>query len=219
MHDGLAFDVSRVHARINRAEEGPLTPTVPFSLTHALHLLYTRADVSLQVCLATVPHATREKEPADVDLPPWYEETPHADRQNDSVCGVSRQSPRWSHGRRRAPAAGDTTDHIMVTPEAVQWVDAPSSVPAGAKWTVLEGDPLQAGPFTFRVTVPAGFKMPPHTHSNPVEPVQCGGCSGVTRLCSVANGRFLPASTILPGREKVHHNHPSYSLLTYGIIP
>ena len=38
--------------------------------------------------------------------------------------------------------------------------------PAGAKWAVLEGDPTQAGPFTFRVKVPGGFKMPPHTHPN-----------------------------------------------------
>src|SRR5919109_103566 len=65
-----------------------------------------------------------------------------------------------------AQAAGDKADHIMVTPDAVQWGDAPPSVPAGAKWAVLEGDPPQAGPFTFRVKVPAGFKMPPHTHPN-----------------------------------------------------
>jgi quercetin dioxygenase-like cupin family protein len=58
-----------------------------------------------------------------------------------------------------AQAAGDKVDHIMVTPDAVQWVDAPPSITAGAKWAVL-------GPFTFRVKVPAGFKMPPHTHPN-----------------------------------------------------
>jgi hypothetical protein len=28
------------------------------------------------------------------------------------------------------------------------------------------GRPTQAGPLTFRVKVPAGFKMPPHTHPN-----------------------------------------------------
>jgi mannose-6-phosphate isomerase-like protein (cupin superfamily) len=65
-----------------------------------------------------------------------------------------------------AQAAGDKVDHIMVTPDAVKWVDAPPSLPAGAKWAVLEGDPPQAGPFTFRVKVPAGFKMPPHKHPN-----------------------------------------------------
>jgi mannose-6-phosphate isomerase-like protein (cupin superfamily) len=65
-----------------------------------------------------------------------------------------------------APAAGDKAEHIMVAPDAVKWVDAPPSLPAGAKWAVLEGDPTQAGPFAFRVKVPAGYKMPPHKHPN-----------------------------------------------------
>jgi hypothetical protein len=45
--------------------------------------------------------------------------------------------------------AGDKTDHIMAAPDAVKWLDAPPSLPAGAKRAVLEGDPIQAGPFTF----------------------------------------------------------------------
>jgi hypothetical protein len=65
-----------------------------------------------------------------------------------------------------AQPAGDKADHIMVTLDAVKWGDAPPSLPAGAKWAVLEGDPTQAGPFTFRVKVPGGFKMPPHKHPN-----------------------------------------------------
>ena len=65
-----------------------------------------------------------------------------------------------------AQPADAKADHIMVTPDAVKWVDAPPSLPAGAKWAVLEGNPTQAGPFAFRVKVPAGYKMPPHTHPN-----------------------------------------------------
>ena len=63
-------------------------------------------------------------------------------------------------------AAGDKAQHIMVAPDAAKWVDAPPSMPAGAKWAVLEGDPTQAGPFAFRVKVPAGYKLPPHKHPN-----------------------------------------------------
>ena len=65
-----------------------------------------------------------------------------------------------------AQAAGDKAEHMMVAPDAVKWVDAPPSLPAGAKWAVLEGDPTQAGPFAFRVKVPVGYKMPPHKHPN-----------------------------------------------------
>lgn len=44
------------------------------------------------------------------------------------------------------------------------WRDAPASLPRGAKIAVLEGDPMQPGPFTFRLKFPAGYRIPPHTH-------------------------------------------------------
>jgi hypothetical protein len=56
--------------------------------------------------------------------------------------------------RATAQPAGDKADHIMVTPDAVKWVDTPPSLPAGAKWAVLEGDPPQAGPLD--VVAPTG---------------------------------------------------------------
>jgi hypothetical protein len=51
-----------------------------------------------------------------------------------------------------AQPGGDKTDHFMATADAVKWVDAPPSLPAGAKWAVLEGDPTQAGACTFAVS-------------------------------------------------------------------
>ena len=60
-----------------------------------------------------------------------------------------------------AQPAGDKADHIMVTSDAVKWGDAPPSLPAGAKWAVLEGDPTQPGPFTFRVKVPGATRCRP----------------------------------------------------------
>jgi uncharacterized protein (TIGR02246 family) len=44
------------------------------------------------------------------------------------------------------------------------WRDAPPSLPPGAKIAVLEGDPTQPGPFTFRLKFPAGYRIPPHFH-------------------------------------------------------
>lgn len=55
-------------------------------------------------------------------------------------------------------------DHIMVKPENVKWMDGPPSLPAGAKFAVIEGDPKAAGLFTMRLWVPAGFKIPAHWH-------------------------------------------------------
>ena len=52
-------------------------------------------------------------------------------------------------------------------PDTVQWKDGPPSLPAGAKFALLEGDPAKPGPFVFRVKVPDGYRIPPHTHPKP----------------------------------------------------
>lgn len=50
------------------------------------------------------------------------------------------------------------------SPTNLQWVDAPASLPRGAKIAVLEGDPSKEGPFVFRALLPDGYRIPPHTH-------------------------------------------------------
>ena len=55
-------------------------------------------------------------------------------------------------------------DHELVTPEHIKWVDAPPSLPPGAKIVVLEGDPTKEGHFVMRAKMPDGYKIMPHTH-------------------------------------------------------
>ena len=55
-------------------------------------------------------------------------------------------------------------DHAIHLPTEIKWVDGPPSLPAGAKFAVLEGDPAKDGFFTMRIRVPDGYKIPPHTH-------------------------------------------------------
>ncbi len=52
----------------------------------------------------------------------------------------------------------------LFPPEKMVWKDGPSSLPKGAQIAVLEGDPSKEGPFVFRVKVPDGYRVPPHTH-------------------------------------------------------
>ena len=61
-------------------------------------------------------------------------------------------------------ASDKKPDHVMVKPESVKWMDAPSSIPPGARAAVIEGDPKAAGPFTMRLWFPANYKVPPHWH-------------------------------------------------------
>jgi quercetin dioxygenase-like cupin family protein len=49
-------------------------------------------------------------------------------------------------------------------PSAIQWKDGPPSLPKGAQIAVLEGDSTKEGPFVFRVKVPDGYRIQPHTH-------------------------------------------------------
>ena len=54
---------------------------------------------------------------------------------------------------------------ISLYPTAdIQWKSGPASLPAGAKFAVLEGDPSKEGFFTMRLWLPDGFKISPHSH-------------------------------------------------------
>lgn len=49
-------------------------------------------------------------------------------------------------------------------PTEIKWTDGPASLPKGAKLAVLEGDPNKQGPFVFRLKLPDGYRVAPHTH-------------------------------------------------------
>ncbi len=53
---------------------------------------------------------------------------------------------------------------VLVSPADVKWADAPPSLPAGSWISVLQGDPAKEELFTIRLKLPAGYKVPPHTH-------------------------------------------------------
>lgn len=54
--------------------------------------------------------------------------------------------------------------HTIVDPGQVVWGPAPPSLPPGAQAAVLHGNPAQPGLFVLRLKLPAGYRIPPHTH-------------------------------------------------------
>lgn len=56
------------------------------------------------------------------------------------------------------------SNHIMVMPKDIKWVDGPVGLPPGAKVAILSGDPSAAGMFTMRGQLPPNYKIKPHTH-------------------------------------------------------
>src|SRR5947209_5293152 len=49
--------------------------------------------------------------------------------------------------------------------DGIKWGDAPPNLTKGAKLAVLQGDPSKPGPFTMRLSMPAGYKVAPHWHT------------------------------------------------------
>lgn len=67
-------------------------------------------------------------------------------------------------GKPQSPPSIGMGELQLFRPADIKWVDAPPSLPKGAKMALLEGDPAKDGPFVFRLKVPEGYRIPPHTH-------------------------------------------------------
>jgi quercetin dioxygenase-like cupin family protein len=55
--------------------------------------------------------------------------------------------------------------HATVQPDALKW-SAPAAYAKGAQLAVVYGDPTKEGMYVVRLKVPAGYKIPAHTHPN-----------------------------------------------------
>lgn len=73
------------------------------------------------------------------------------------VLGLAIQSIAQEHDQNHA-------GHKMLNKDKLQWSDGPAGLPAGAKLTVLSGDPTKEGTFTIRLMFPANYKISPHWH-------------------------------------------------------
>lgn len=55
----------------------------------------------------------------------------------------------------------------VVNAKSLKWVDAPPSLPRGAKVVTLFGDPTSNGRYVIRIQMPPRYKIPFHWHSQP----------------------------------------------------
>jgi quercetin dioxygenase-like cupin family protein len=53
---------------------------------------------------------------------------------------------------------------VVVPAGTAKFGPAPDILPPGAKLAVLEGDPMKAGTYTMRLSMPNGYTIPPHFH-------------------------------------------------------
>jgi quercetin dioxygenase-like cupin family protein len=80
-----------------------------------------------------------------------------------AACGVLFYSAAL---RSQPPAAAhkEADDFELFPADKIKWQEGPPSLPKGAMIAVLEGDPSKEGPFVFRIKLPDGYRIPPHTH-------------------------------------------------------
>ncbi len=115
------------------------------------------------------------------------------------VAGLMALScPVWAQSNpAKAPGVAPATHAIVVLPNGIEWQPAPASLPPGARVAVLEGDPAKAGPFTMRLWMPAGYRIPPHTHPSDERVTVISGTFhvGVGSAFDEAAGTALPSGT------------------------
>ena len=75
------------------------------------------------------------------------------------------------------PAVG-ADEHVIVANETITWEPA-KALPSGADWSVLTGNPGEAGPFAIRLRFPAGYEVPAHWHSQDEMVTVLSGAFGI----------------------------------------
>ena len=80
-------------------------------------------------------------------------------------------------GALGVPAAAQD-EHVLIEHDAFDYQPGPASLPEGAEFQVLYGDPSSEGVFALRIKLPDGFHLAPHYHAQP-------------EILTVISGRFL----------------------------
>ena len=90
---------------------------------------------------------------------------------------------------------------------AVNWMPAPPFLPAGARFAVLQGDPGQAGLYTIRLELPAGYVIRPHFHPTDEHVTVVSGSFlvGMGDSVDVAHAQTLDAGGFITAPAQAHH--------------
>ncbi|MGH7457430.1 MAG: cupin domain-containing protein [bacterium] len=97
--------------------------------------------------------------------------------------------------------------HVMVLPDDLKWNDGPPSLPAGAKFAVMESDPKSLGLFTMRLKLPADYKIPAHWHPADEHVTVIAGTfnMGMGDKLDLTKGKELPVGSFVVMPAKTHH--------------
>jgi len=96
---------------------------------------------------------------------------------------------------------------ILASGSAVKWGPAPPSVPPGAKFAVIDGDPAGKGLVTVRLVMPAGYKIMPHWHPTDEHVTVLAGSLylGMGDTLDTAHGKLLKVGGYAVAPAEMHH--------------
>jgi hypothetical protein len=102
-------------------------------------------------------------------------------------------------GHARLAPATATAGEIAVAPQDLEWAPGPGSLPPGAEFVLIEGDPAAAGPLTLRLRFPAGYRIPAHTHPAIEHITVLSGTFGIGMgdKLDTAKGQAMPAGSFI----------------------
>jgi quercetin dioxygenase-like cupin family protein len=103
--------------------------------------------------------------------------------------------------------AGAALAQAPAAAPGITWGPQPPFFPAGARFAVLQGDPSKAGPYTVRLSMPAGYTIKPHFHPTDENITVITGTFKVGMGDSVDAGhmRSLAAGDFITAPAQAHH--------------
>jgi quercetin dioxygenase-like cupin family protein len=107
-----------------------------------------------------------------------------------------------------AQASAASPQVIVAHAPSLAWAPGPPSLPPGADFVVLEGNPAEAVPLTLRLKFPANYRVPPHWHSVIEHVTVLSGTLhvGMGQQASYQGGTALAAGSFAAMPAKmVHH--------------
>lgn len=120
---------------------------------------------------------------------------------------VAAQTATQKTGKKTGVTKGAAPGVVVVTPDAVQWGDAPAVFPAGAKLAVLSGNPNSAGRFVVRLQLPDGYRIMPHWHPTAENITVLSGEFRVGMGNKFDESQLKPLAAASYASMPAHHNH------------
>jgi Domain of unknown function (DUF4437) len=127
--------------------------------------------------------------------------------ENNKTGGPRGEEHPQAMAMAPTQAMAPAGEHVVIRPAEVKWQAGPPSLPAGAKFVVLEGDPAKRDFFAMRLMMPDGFVIPPHWHPGAERVTVISGTFhlGMGEKLDRAAAQALPAGTYSSMQPGMRH--------------